>query len=534
MQKFTFFIICAIFLFAASCKTNPTPKVSNPPAPEKPNVVFVLVDDLGIMDLGFTGSAYYETPNIDKLAQKSFVFSQGYASSRVCSPSRASILTGKSTARHGITDWIGAKSGESWRSTERQDKMLPAPYVTELPKEDITLAEAMKANGYKTFFAGKWHLGDEGSYPEDHGFDINKGGFESGSPKGGYFSPYQNPKLKDGKPGENLTMRLAQETTSFIDGHKDQPFFAFLSFYAVHGPLQTSKDKWKKYQQKAEKMGIKERGFENSRKLPTRIVQDNPVYGGLVESMDDAVGHLMDYLETSGMDKNTIVVFTSDNGGVVSGDGFSSSMLPYKGGKGLQWEGGIREPYLIYIPWLKNQIRTIDVPVTGADFYPTLSDFTNANLLPNQHQDGVSLKNLIVNNQPLKERSLYWHYPHYGNQGGDPSSIIRRGKWKLIHYYEDRTNELYDLEKDPYESTDVAAANKELAASLYQELSTYLQSVNAKYPTVDTQFNPKKRVKRDKNVQTNTLKELEEKRMRFLNPNFKPNDKWWNSQSTKD
>ncbi len=524
--KFLFFII----LIVVGCKN--APKTNDLKAPDKPNVLFLLVDDLGILDLSFTGSQFYETPNIDKLAQKSFVFTQGYAASRVCSPSRASIMTGKFTARHGITDWIGAKSGESWRQTDRHDKMLPAEYVMELPKEDITIAEAMKMNGYKTFFAGKWHLGDEGSHPEDHGFEINKGGFHSGSPVGGYFSPYKNPKLTNGKPGENLTMRLAEETKNFIDNNKKDPFFAFLSFYAVHGPLQTNQEKWKKYQQKATKQGIKEKGYENGKKLPTRIVQDNPIYAGLVESLDDAVGYLMNYLESSGMDKNTIVIFTSDNGGVVSGDGYSSSMLPYKGGKGQYWEGGIREPYFIYVPWLKNKSKSFEVPVTGTDFYPTILDFANAKPLPNQHIDGLSLKRLIENNEPLKERPIFWHYPHYGNQGGDPSSIIRKGKWKLIHFYEDGKNELYNLESDPYEQTNVADINQSITNNLYQELSAWLKSVNAKYPVVDPEYNAEKRAKRDKNIQTKNIKELEERRLKFLNPNFKPNDKWWGSQTT--
>ena len=178
---------------------------------KKPNILFILVDDLGYQDLGITGSKFYETPNINLLAKESMLFTQGYAASGVCSPSRASIMTGKFTARHGITDWIGAKSKEDWRSRNRYDKLLPAAYVKALPKQDVTMAEAFKSQGYKTFFAGKWHLGSKGSHPEDHGFDINKGGFHRGGPNGGYFSPFNNPKLKDKSKGENLTLRLAEE-----------------------------------------------------------------------------------------------------------------------------------------------------------------------------------------------------------------------------------------------------------------------------------------------------------------------------------
>lgn len=312
----------------------------------KPNILFILVDDLGYHDLGVTGSTFYETPHIDQLANQSTVFTNGYAASRVCSPSRASIMTGKFTARHGITDWIGAKTGEDWRSRNRHDKLLPANYVYALPKEEVTIAEAMQQNGYKTFFAGKWHLGGEGSYPEDHGFDINIGGIETGSPRGGFFSPWHNPKLPNKKKGENLTMRLAEETADFISKHKDSTFFAFLSFYAVHAPIQTTEGKWRKYRNKADSMGIAEKGYTMERVLPIRQVQDNPIYAGLVETMDTAVGFVLKALEANGVADNTIVVFTSDNGGVASGDHYATSNLPLRGGKGYQWEGGIKSPVL--------------------------------------------------------------------------------------------------------------------------------------------------------------------------------------------
>ena len=277
----------------------------------QPNVLFILVDDLGVHDLGVTGSTFYETPFVDALASESVTFSNGYAASRVCSPSRASIMTGKFTARHGITDWIGAKAGTAWRTRNRHDKLLPADYVRQLPHDEITIAEAFKAAGYKTFFAGKWHLGDEGSYPEDHGFDINIGGIHAGSPRGGFFSPWQNPKLPNKQDGENLTLRLANETAAFIESQKDSTFFAFLSFYAVHAPLQTTAKKWKKYRDKAATMGMSNTAYEMERVLPIRKVQDNPVYAGLVETMDTAVGVVLNALKAHGLEDNTIVVFTS-------------------------------------------------------------------------------------------------------------------------------------------------------------------------------------------------------------------------------
>jgi arylsulfatase A-like enzyme len=500
----------------------------------KPNILFILVDDLGLKDLSYTGSTFYETPNIDRLANEGTVFTQGYACSRVCSPSRASIMTGKFSARHGITDWIGEKSGPDWRSMKRQDKLLPAQYIHNLPAQDVTLTEALKANGYKTFFAGKWHLGDMGSYPEDHGFEINKGGWDKGGPVGGYFSPFKNPKLEDKYDGENLSIRLALETADFIRQNKSSHFFAFLSFYAVHGPIQTSQDKWKKYRDKAENNGAKENGFIMERKLPIRQTQDNPIYAGLVESMDEAVGIVLNTLKELHLDKNTIIVFTSDNGGVASGDSFSTSNLPYRGGKGYQWEGGIREPFFIYVPWNNSKEKTIEYPVTGADFYPTILDYANIKLMHNQHQDGVSLKPLIDSNTKLTERPLYWHYPHYGNQGGDPSSIIRKGDWKLIHYYEDGSNELYNLKTDPYEQHSIADSNPEITSSLFNNLMKWLESVDAKFPETDTEFDANKRSEYDKRIAEKLLPKLEDERRKMLSKDFQPNDDWWGSKITKD
>jgi len=489
-----------------------------------PNVLFILVDDYGIMDLSFTGSNYYETPNIDKLAHKSTVFTQGYANSRVCSPSRASIMTGKNAARHGITDWIGAYTGEDWRKQKRHDRLLPASYEQHLNQQDTTLAEAFQQQGYTTFFAGKWHLGDEGNYPENHGFDINKGGYQRGGPRGGYFAPFKNPKLEDKTNGEQLSIRLADETVQFMKESKQKPFFAFLSFYAVHGPIQTQQENWEIFREKAEEMGIAENGFAMERNLPIRLHQDNPVYAGLVKNMDDAVGLVLKGLKQHNLDKNTIIVFTSDNGGVASGDNFSTSNSPYRGGKGYQWEGGIREPYFIFVP--NEEQKEVNTPVTGADFYPTLLDLAGIDLLPNQHLDGKSLKPLIEGTGNLTERPLYWHYPHYGNQGGDPSSILRLGDWKLIHYYEDDTQELYNLKADPYEENNLALTEPERTKQMHQQLMNYLLEMQVKFPQPDPEFDPKKREK--------YMQKVINKRMPKLEQDFQPNEDWWGSKQTKD
>jgi arylsulfatase A-like enzyme len=239
---------------------------------QKPNIVFIFADDLGYYDLGCMGSSYYETPNIDRIASEGIAFKNGYATCQVCSPSRASLMSGKFPARHGITDWIGANTGKEWRKAGRFNKLLPPDNKNHLDLEYTTLPEALKAEGYNTFFASKWHLGGEGSLPEDHGFDINKGGWDKGSPMGGYFAPWENPFLESGPDGESLTLRLAQETVSFIKETQNEPFFAFLSFYAVHGPIQTTKEKWEKYRSKAEKIGIAEKGFKMGHFLPIRQV----------------------------------------------------------------------------------------------------------------------------------------------------------------------------------------------------------------------------------------------------------------------
>ncbi|WP_075601972.1 sulfatase [Saccharicrinis aurantiacus] len=500
----------------------------------KPNILFILVDDLGYTDLGCMGSQYYETPNIDKIAAEGTLFTDAYAACQVCSPSRASILTGQFTARHGITDWIGAKSGEEWRTRKRYNKLLPAAYKHQLSTSYLTLPKALKAEGYATFFAGKWHIGGEGSLPEDHGFDTNIGGYHAGSPgKGGYFSPFKNPKLEDTTPTENLSIRLANETAQFIKADHDEPFLAYLSFYAVHGPIQSSKQKWEKYRAKSEAMGIADSGFMNGDLLPMRLHQDHPVYGGLVETMDDAVGIVLNALKETGLDQNTIVVFTSDNGGVVSGDGYATNLAPLKGGKGQQWEGGIRVPLLMSVPWIKNQVNTSNIPVMATDLYPTLLDLAGLPLQEDAHLDGKSIKPIIIGNE-FEERPLYWHYPHYGNQGGRPVSIMRQGDWKVIHYWEDGHFELYNLKEDIHEDKDLSTELSDKAQQMDTQLLTWLKSVNAQYPTVDTDYDEVKHMQWVTRNKTKLKNWLEKSRADMLKEDWQPNKDWWESMQTVD
>jgi arylsulfatase A-like enzyme len=345
-------------------------------------------------------------------------------------------------------------------------------------------------------------------------------------------SAWNNPNLESGPDGESLTLRLAQETVDFLNAHKDTSFFAYLSFYAVHAPLQTMQDKWAKYRQKAEDMGIAETGFEMGHFLPIRQVQDHPVYAGLVETMDDAVGLVLNALDELGLADNTIVVFTSDNGGVAAGDAFATSNLPLRGGKGYQFEGGIREPYFIKVPGIPGG-QTNSTPVTGTDFYPTLLELVGADLRPDEHRDGVSIVPLL-NGETIDQRPLVWHYPHYGNQGGEPSSIIRLGDWKLIHYYENGHEELYNLKEDIEETTDLAAQHPERVLELSTMLFDYLNEVGSRFPKRDPEWRAELEAQHLEYIRTVRWPQLEQHRLNVLAKDFDPNNNWWGSQVTRD
>jgi arylsulfatase A-like enzyme len=503
----------------------------------KPNIIFILADDLGWRDLSAEGSTLYESPNIDRIASEGMRFTQGYAACQVCSPSRASILTGKVPPRHGITDWIGAASGEAWRERERHNKLLPPEYEHGLRHDEITFAEVLRQAGYRTFFAGKWHLGDEGTDPENFGFEINKGGWRVGSPSGGYFSPYKNPKLEDGPDGESLPVRLGTETTRFIHEHREKPFLAYLSFYSVHGPIQTSLDRWAKYRDKATAQGNgADKRFIMDRYLPVRQVQDCPIYGGMIEAMDEAVGIVLETVDRLGLADNTIVCFTSDNGGVSSGDAYATSNLPLRGGKGRQWEGGIREPFYIRAPGTTEPGSTCDVPVSGIDYYSTFLELADIEIPSEQVVDGMSLARLLRGeaDPEIERRDLFWHYPHYGNQGGEPAAMMRRQNWKLIHYYEDRRDELYDLGSDPGEKNNIASGQAGIATTMRKRLDAWLAETDAKLPVPDPDHDVAKENERLHDLEHSFMQDLEIQHADYLDPDWKPNDDWWGSQVVVD
>jgi len=448
-------------------------------------VLFILADDLGYMDIGaYNPGTFYETPHVDSLAESGLMFTDGYAANPVCSPTRASIMTGRYPSRENHTDWFcGGR-------TERFDH---AEYDCSLAPSQETLGEAFQDAGYDTYFAGKWHLGpDPKHWPGPQGFDVNKGGFSCGSPScagGGYFSPYGNPRLADGPEGEYLPFRLAEETEAFMEAEREEPFFAFLSFYEVHNPKQAPDSLIEKYRRKRERLGLDQVDeFEGIEQVwpeePTRrarVVQGHPVYAAMVEAMDRAIGRVLGALRESGLSEETIVVFTSDNGGLSTSEGHNTSNRPLRGGKGWLYEGGIREPWIIRWPGVTTGRDSTDVPVISTDFYPTLLEMAGLPLRPEQHADGTSLVPVLRGDSSLGREALFWHYPHYSNQGGFPGGAVRMGPWKLIEDYEDGKVRLFNLERDLGERNNVAGQYPERIRRMRDRLHGWYDEVDARF-----------------------------------------------------
>ncbi|MEN0110835.1 MAG: sulfatase [Planctomycetota bacterium] len=498
-------------------------------AAARPNILLILADDLGWRDLGVTGSQSYQTPAIDALFRSGVHFETGYASCSVCSPTRASLLTGKAPDRHGITQWIGAPDGAQWN---RNTPVEPPGYIHALPHDDVTLAEALSEAGYRCGFFGKWHLGGEGSLPTDHGFALNVGGHHNGSPPGGYFAPYQNPELPDGPPGEELPMRLARETAAFVEAatqEVDAPFFAMLSFHLVHGPLQTTRERWEANRIELLATLQPRRRFTFDRTLPVRQTQDNPAYAGMVEMLDDAVATTLAALDAAGVGDETIVVFTSDNGGVSCGDHRGTSNAPLRGGKGRQFEGGTRVP--LAIAWAGSIApgRVVTKPAITTDLYPTLLELCGLPLRPEQHADGVSLAG-VMRGEPFSDRVLFWHYPHYSNQGAEPSSVAVHGPWKLIRYHENGREELYRLDVDPGETRDVADEHPPQLRSLAARLDERLAETKAKMPNPNPRFDAAERAAELRRRRTEGLASEERNAAAYLDPDWSPGPGWWGSE----
>jgi len=443
-----------------------------------PNFVFVLVDDLGWTDLACYGSDFHETPNIDKLASESMLFTNAYAACPVCSPTRAAIMTGKYPSRVNITDWIPGDDPKNRELTGAIDQ-------NKLALEEITLAEALKQNGYNTFFAGKWHLGDEGFFPEDQGFDVNIGGHHRGSPPGGYYTPYKNPKLSDGPEGEYLTDRLTDESIRFMKANNDRPFLLYLSFYTVHTPIQANNEYAGHYRDK-----LYELGEPDAERMPEHMAfttqqQLNADYASMVHALDVNIGRLLGTIEDLGISDNTVIILTSDNGGLstITNPNWTAptSVKPLRAGKGWCYEGGIRVPLIIKTPEM-NMSSVCDKPVISMDFYPTILELAGITPMPDQHTDGANLSPLLHGTKELEREYIFWHYPHYHSSGWTPGAAIRSGKWKLIEFYEPDITELYDLENDPGESNNLADIYPEKVSELKRKLIYLQENTGSKLP----------------------------------------------------
>ncbi len=441
-----------------------------------PNILFILVDDMGWKDAGFMGSEYYETPNMDRLAKEGMVFTQAYTCGPNCAPSRASILTGEYTPRHGIYT-----VGNSARGRAALRKLIPIKNTTILARKFVTFAEALKPAHYRSASMGKWHMGDDPEFgPRGQGFDVNVGGWRAGHPRS-YFSPYHNPALKDGPKGEYLTDRLTEEALKFIEENRNRPFLLYLPHYAVHTPLQAKKAMIEKYKKKKPSHG-----------------QHNPVYAAMVESVDQGVGRILDKLRELGLEENTVVILSSDNGGVRT----ITSQEPLRGGKGMLYEGGIRVPMIVRRPGKVKAGSVCDTPVIGVDFLPTFLEIAGVPKPKDLVLDGVSLVPLLEGRK-IPERPLFWHFPAY-LQGRNvpgardpffrtrPCGVVRKGRWKLIEYFEDHALELYDLESDIGESHNLAASRPGKVKELMGLMKAWRKEVKAPVPTrLNPRYDPK-------------------------------------------
>jgi len=447
-------ILLAALLLAGSAATD-----------DKPNFVFILIDDLGVTDLGCTGSTFYETPNIDRLAARGMKFTNAYSACTVCSPTRASLLTGKYPARLHLTDWIPGHA-------KPKAKLKIPDWTQALPLEEHTLPRALKAAGYVCGSFGKWHLGGEDHSPEKAGFDLNVGGTHQGSPPS-YFSPYKNRALADGEKGEYLTDRLTIEAVRFMKENRDKPFFVYLPHYAVHNPIQGKPELVEKYKAKAK---------------PDQAHR-NPVYAAVIEGVDQSVGRIMAALDELKLAEKTVVVFTSDNGGLMQ----NTSNAPFRVGKGSAYEGGVRVPLLVSWPGTIAAGKTCGEPVVTLDWYPTLLDLAGGRRAPSQIVDGVSLVPLLREKGAISRDAIYWHYPHYHPGGATPYGAIRQGDWRLVEFYEDNHVELYNLKADVGEAKDLAAEMPDKARELRRKLADWRTSVGAQMPVPNPNYEPSKK-----------------------------------------
>lgn len=429
---------------------------------KQPNIVFIFVDDLGYSDVGYMKNKEgIKTPNIDQLASEGMIFTNAYASCPVCSPTRASIMTGKYPAKLKLTCHIPGMGMEKYLQKMNEGKKLKEAYfVDRLSLEETTVANVLKESGYKTAFLGKWHLAGEGSvktsdgivdanyHPDNMGFDINIGGCAYGQPKS-YFSPYGNATIEDGPVGEYLTDRLADEAVKFVHDNSDNPFFLMLSTYTVHTPLRAPKKTIDKY--------------------------NGNTYYAMIDELDKNVGRVLQGLKEANLENNTIVVFYADNGGLWGNK-------PLRGIKGSLFEGGIKVPMIVKWPGKVNSGAVCSEPVTSVDILPTFADIAGTNLKKGNDIDGISIKPLITKNRPLKRGAIYWHFPHHRSTEGAMGAAIRKNNWKLIELFEEEKFLLFNLSSDPGEQNDLANKMPEMVKELKQDLNNWQKQMNAEMP----------------------------------------------------
>jgi arylsulfatase A len=441
-------------------------------APRKtpPNFLFILIDDMGWRDLGVYGSTFYETPHIDRLAGQSVRFTNAYAACPVCSPTRASILTGKYPARLQLTDYIPGRA--QWPTA----RLIPPAFHQELPLDEVTVAQALKPLGYASASIGKWHLGGPPFYPDKHGFDLNVAGTAKGQPSS-YFGPFDLPNLQGGSKDDYLTDRLTVEAEKFIETNRSRPFFLYLPEFAVHLPEQAKPAVVERFRAKAD----------------PRNPQHDPVYAAMISSLDENIGRILKRLDDEGLSERTVVFFMSDNGGVVYEGGSRqpiTSNAPLRAGKGHLYEGGIREPMMIRWPGVTRAGTVCDVPVSSIDFFPTMLEMAGVKVDPNWAVDGLSLTPLLRGGT-LPREALYWHYPHYSNQGGVPSGAVRAGDYKLIEFFEDGRLELYNLARDIREEDNLAQRDARRTIQLHGMLKRWRESVHATMAAANPKYDPK-------------------------------------------
>jgi len=522
-KKYTSFLVILLFVI---------PFISCEKQNNQPNIIFFLVDDLGWADVGCYGSQFYETPNIDALAVSGVRFTDAYAACHVCSPTRASILTGKYPSTINLTDWLPGRGEFPFQ------KFSNAKINQQLPYEEITIAEALREVGYKTAIIGKWHLGENPSNPMAHGFDMHiPNNWLKGWPKQGYFAPFDLEGLEDSPKDDYLTDRLTDEAVKYIEENKMNPFFLYMSHYAVHDPIQGRKNLVKKYSEKLSRVSndnnpkyilegnpdspknpsqaeleelMNTSAYDPYKILPNEIVkvkqmQDNVEFAGMVESIDESLGRILEKLKELGIEDNTIIFFYSDNGGMAAANvgnpkriipddkqdwAYSTSNLPLRGAKGWLYEGGIRVPLIVKWPGRGKQGIECSVPISSVDMFPTILNMVGAQENVGKDIEGVDISSL-VKGETIKRGPLYWHFPHYSNHGmQSPGGAIREGDYKLLEYYENGTVQLFNLKNDIGEQKDLSEIEVEKTNELKEKLHKWRDKTGAQMMNPNPNYDP--------------------------------------------